>query len=228
MPGASSLRRLKSLPWFAEALAFLGGVAYFIQTWVYAHAQDSVLDEGLYLLKGLFFVSGEYQPFQPYGVWTNHMPFSFLIPGYFQTLFGPGLRAGRYFAIGIGILFVLGAWVVARRLGGRWWAACGVFAIAMNPALIKTYSVVASQGLVACLLVWVLVFVVGDDRPRWQIIFGAALASVLALTRLNMTPVLMFVLIYIFGSMVIEQDCGPRLPGWRYSWARISTITPAS
>ena len=34
-------------------------------------------------------VSGEYQPYQDYGVWTNHMPPSFLIPGLIQVWFGP-------------------------------------------------------------------------------------------------------------------------------------------
>jgi hypothetical protein len=192
------IEKLGSFPWLAEGLALLGGLAYFIQTWGYAHSRDSILDEGLYLLKGVLFVSGKYEPFQPFGVWTNHMPFSFLIPGVFQELLGPGLRTGRYYAVFIALLFLLGAGIFARRLVGRWGAAWLVWTIAMNPAMIKAYSIAISQGLVACLLVWVLVLAIGRQRPFWQVLLGSALAGVLVMTRLNMVPVLFFVLIYVF------------------------------
>ena len=86
----------------ANILALSGGIAYSIQSWIYTHTLPSVLDEGNYLYKGYLFVSGEYQPYQDYGVWTNHMPLSFLIPGWVQVWFGPGLRTGRYFAVFLG------------------------------------------------------------------------------------------------------------------------------
>lgn len=86
-------------PWYANLLSLLGGLVYLIQSWMYAKMQTSLLDEGAYLYKGYLFAIGKYWPYQEYGPWTNHMPLSFLIPGYVQTVFGPGLRTGRYLAV---------------------------------------------------------------------------------------------------------------------------------
>ena len=194
------LRRFLGLPWLAGIVALIGGVVYGWEAWRHAHTLDTVLDEGLYLLKGYLFASGAYRPFQEYGLWTNHMPVSFYIPGFVQVIFGPGLRTGRYFALALSLLFVLGVWLVARRLAGDGLAALAVWTLAMNPALIQSYSLATSQGLVACMLIWVLFLTLGEDRRRWQLVLGAALAAILALTRLNMTPLLLFLLIYIWAQ----------------------------
>jgi len=198
MDWRSRLGRIVDTPWLAEGLAIVAGIIYAVQSWIYAHTQASLLDEGAYLLKGYLFATGKYAPFQEYGPWSNHMPFSFLIPGYVQVLFGPGLRTGRYFAIALGLLTLLGIWLLARRLGNRWWAVAAVWLLAFNIPLIKTFSVMASQGLVACMFVWVIVLTLGNQRPTWQVLLGTALAGVMMLTRLNLTPVLPFLILYIF------------------------------
>ena len=182
----------------SKLAAFFGGIVYLAQSWYYTHWLDSVLDEGAYLLKGFLFVQGVYTPFQDYGPLTNHMPLSFLIHGVVQALFGPGLRPARYFVILIGLLILAGLWVLIRRFRGDWWAAAAVWVIAINPAMIKMYSVATSQVLIACMLVWVLVLVLGEDRKLWQLIVGTVLAGVIIMTRINLAPVLPFVLLYIF------------------------------
>ena len=162
-----------------------------------AHFRTSFLDEGMYLYKGLLFANGWYQPYQDYGLWTNHMPLAFLIPGYVQKWFGPGLATARYFMILLGILTVFGLWLVVRRWSGYWWAAIAVWAVALNPAEVKLYTLSISQGLIALMLVWVLVLTLGIKRPLWQIVLGAALAGVIMMTRLNMAFVLPILLLYI-------------------------------
>lgn len=191
-------QRLYMIPWVAEGLALLAGIAYVGQSWLYAHTQDSILDEGAYLYKGYLFLTGKYTIFQDYGPWSNHMPLSFYIPGAIQVLFGPGLRPARYFAIFVGALMLAGLWLVARRLGGRWWAAAAVLAVAWNPAGIKVYSVALSQGLVACMFVWMLFFVLGGDRPLWQISIASALAGMMVMTRINLLPALPLLVLYVF------------------------------
>jgi len=197
MSAQSRFAQIWATPWLAEGLAILGGLVYTIQSWVYAHTQSSILDEGAYLLKGYLFATGKYTPFQDYGPWSNHMPFSFLIPGYVQVLFSPGIRTGRYLAVLLGVLTLLGVWFLARRVGSRWWGTAAVWLIALNIPLIKTYSVMASQGLVACMFVWVLVLTLGNQRPTWQLLLGTALAGLMMLTRLNMTPVLPILILYL-------------------------------
>ena len=102
----STIRRISSSRWTAEAIAVLAGFAYLVQAVIYAHSQESILDEGAYLYKGYLFATGRYTPYQDYGPWSNHMPLSFLIPGAVQVLIEPGLRTARYFAIFLGLLML--------------------------------------------------------------------------------------------------------------------------
>ncbi|MFN2159614.1 MAG: hypothetical protein ACK2TW_06650 [Anaerolineales bacterium] len=195
--------RFNRIPWLPEALAILGGIVFLAQLWRYAHLLDSLIDEGLYLYKGLLFVSGQYSLYQFYGPWTSKMPLSYLIPGLVQFLFGPDLGVGRTFSGFLAGLFLLGFWILARRLGGRWWAALLIWILAANIALIKMYSIAVSQVLIACMLVWVLVLLIGDDRPAWQIVLGSLLAGLLAITRFNMLlllPALFLYLIFQYGT----------------------------
>ncbi len=191
--------------WAPELLAGLGLVIYLVQAWVYAHAQASVLDEGAYLYKGYLFATGQYTPYQDFGPRTNHMPLSFLIPGTIQKWFGPGLRVARYAAIVFSFSGLLAVWLMARRLAGRWWAVLGVLAFALNPSLIKMYSVATSQGLVFFFLAWSLFFFLGDDRKQWQLVVGAIFAGLLYLTRVNMSPILGLMAVYLV---------------WRIGWRR--------
>jgi len=181
-------------------VGLLGGLVYLILTMGHAHGQVSVLDEGLYLYKGYLFAKGDFQPFQDFGPLTNHMPLSFLIPGWVQLLFGPGIRTGRYFAILLGLMMLLGLWLITRRLANVWWANAAVWAVVINPALLKMYSQATSQVLIACMLIWTLFFVLGEDRKRWQILSGVALSGLLLLTRINLAPVLVILLIYVFWN----------------------------
>jgi hypothetical protein len=184
--------------WAAPLVSITGMLVFIVQLTFHAFAQRSVLDEGAYLVKGLLFVTGDYVPFQDYGPLTNHMPLSFILPGIVQYIFGPGLRTARLFSIVLGGLFVVGIWLCSRRIGGRWWAAVVVWVLAVNPAIAKMYSLATSQGLVAALLVWTLFLILGEFRSRWQLMLGAFLAGILALTRINLLPVLPLILVYIF------------------------------
>ena len=164
LTGQSGLARLVRTPGIAEAVAFLGGLLYLLQSWSYAHTRTSILDEGAYLLKGYSFVTGQYHLFQDNGFWSNHMPLAFYIPGVAEYLFGPGICTGRYLAIFAGLLGLAGLYILIRRLGGPWWAAIVIWALAINPVTIKIFSVAVSEGLIACMLVWMLVFLLGAER----------------------------------------------------------------
>lgn len=190
--------QITSKPWIAYLVALLGAVWYFIQARIYAHTQASILDEGAYLYKGYLFATGQYIPFQEYGPWGNHMPLSFLIPGYIQTWFGPGLRTGRYFSVALGLLLLLALWIVAKRLGGNWWATGGVWALALNPYFSSVYSLVFSQVLIASMLMWIMVLVLDEKVALWRIALGSALAAILVITRINTVIFLPMLVLYIF------------------------------
>ncbi|PKO16184.1 MAG: hypothetical protein CVU39_09155 [Chloroflexi bacterium HGW-Chloroflexi-10] len=179
--------------------AALPGAAIFLyQLFQFVQSMRSSLDEGIYLVKGFWMATGVYAPYQPYGFWMNKMPLSFLIPGWIQALFGPGLLTARIYAFILALLIMLGVWLIARRISGGWVAALLVWIMALNPVGIKMYSQATSQPLVACILVWTLFFLIGANRKTWQIFLGSVLAGILVLTRENMVFVLPFLVLLIF------------------------------
>ena len=191
-------RKLNTYPWLPAFLAIAGFLAYLLHAVAIARTTGSFLDEGLYLYKGYLFATGQQIPFADYGVWTNHAILSFLIPGYIQKWFGPGLETGRYFMIFLSLFTLLGLWVFAKRWGNAWWAAGAVWVMVLNPAEIKVHTLAISEGLVAALLVWIVVLVVGEGRPLWQILLASAPTAPLVLTRENMAFVPPILFLYIF------------------------------
>ena len=191
-------RKLNSYRWLPAFLTIAGFLAYILQAIEIARTRASFLDEGMYLYKGWLFLSGLQTPYAEYGVQTNHSILSYLIPGVSQVWFGPGLDTGRYFMIFLSLFTLLGLWVFARRWGSAWWAAGIVWAMALNPAEIKLYTLALSEGPVAALLVWILVLTIGEKRALREILLGSALTSVLVLTRETMAFVPPILFVYIF------------------------------
>lgn len=190
--------QIKRIPYLIEFVTVIGLVFYIAQSWYFANSLDSIGDEGAYLYKGYMFARGTYYPFQEYTFWTNKAPLAFLIPGYIQLWFGPGLGVARYFAIFVSVLMLIGVWITARRLGGKGWAAVAVWVFALALAQVSVYSEAVSQGLVACLMAWMFVLTLGGDRPLWQLILGSVLSILVVMTRQNMAVVPAFLVLYIF------------------------------
>ena len=179
-------------------LTFLSGIFLLVRSFHYANILPARIDESLFLYKGYLFAKGVYQPFEPYGLWTNKNPLSFLIPGWFEVIFGAGLRTGRIFSIILGLLTILAVWIIVKKFTNEWLALLAVAAIALNPFYAWTFSQFISQSLAAVLLAWMLVFTFGKDRSIGQIIIGTLLAVLLVQVRQNMIPVIPFLIIYIY------------------------------
>ncbi len=200
---STSPLKIKWPAWLAGLLAILGILVFLAQALYYAYTTISSLDEGAYLYKGFLFATGQYHPFELYGVWTNKAPLAFLIPGYAQLIFGPGLRTGRYLAVLFGTLSLVATWLAARRLGGKWLAAAAVWVFALTPVIIKIYSQAVTQSTIVFLLACVLALSLGGKRPLWQLILSGFLTGVMILVRQNMVLVLPLLCLYIL---------------WQYGW----------
>ncbi len=191
------VKKIYEIQWLPAALTAAGYLAYIFSALNIARTKTSFLDEGLYLVKGLLFATGKYIPFQDYGPWTNHMPFIFFIHGYIQKWFGPGLPAARYFMVVLGVVTLTAMFVLAKRWGGKWWAVAVVWAMVLNPAEVKFHTLAISEGVVAPMMAWMFVLLLGPNRPRWQVILGGALAGVMGMTRMNMFFVLPLITLYV-------------------------------
>lgn len=192
------MKAVKKYPYLIEIVTLIGVTIYIGKSLYFAHSALSIGDEGAYLFKGLAFARGEYYPFQESGFWTNKSPLAFLIPGYAQYWFGAGLREARYFALAVSFFFLAGVWIAANRLGGRGWGAMAVWVFALSDAHVATYSQALSQGLIACMMAWMLVCIVGDNRSLWQLILGSMISILVVMTRQNMVIVPPIVILYIF------------------------------
>lgn len=163
-----------------------------------AHTMPSRLDEGAFLIKGYYYWTGKYAPFEDFGPWTNNMPLAYYIPGFAQWAFGPGLQTGRYFSVFLTLLTFIALFLLAKRLTNKWWALLIILPLAINPALLMVYVQTISEGIVACLLSWALYFLIGEERKSWQIAAGAFLSALTILTRQNMIFLAPFVILYAF------------------------------
>ena len=222
----------KELPsWLPLVLAGVGAILYLIQAVIYAHTTVSSLDEGSYLIKGMFYLNGIYKPFEPYGPLTNKAPLAFIIPGIAEFIFGAGLRTGRYFSIFLGLLTILGVWITARRWSGKWLAALTVWVFALSPMIIKLHARAVSEVIIACILAWICVLILDKERPLWQVILAATLAAVAIFTRQNMVPILPFLILYTFWQHGKQKGIWAFVAGsffflafHIFYWPRVMTI----
>lgn len=222
----------KELPsWLPLVLAGVGAILYLIQAIIYAHTTVSSLDEGSYLIKGMFYLNGTYKPFEPYGPLTNKAPLAFIIPGIAEFIFGAGLRTGRYFFIFLGLLTILGVWITARRWSGNWLAALTVWVFALSPMIIKLHARAVSEVIIACILAWICVLILDKERSLWQVIVAAALAAVAVFTRQNMAPILPFLILYTFWQHGKQKGIWALVAGsffflafHIFYWPRVMTI----
>ncbi|NWF64283.1 MAG: glycosyltransferase family 39 protein [Chloroflexi bacterium] len=217
--------------WLPNGLAVVGAILYLMQSVAYAHTTVSSLDEGSYLIKGLYYLNGVYEPFEPYGPLTNKAPFAFLIPGMAEFIFGAGLRTGRYFSIFLGLLTLLGTWIVARRWAGAWMAALSAWVFALSPMIIKLHARAVSEVIIACLLAWICVLLLDEKPSLWQIVLASVLAAVAVFTRQNMAPILPLLILYTFWQHGKQNGIWAFLGGsiaflafHIYYWPRVLTI----
>lgn len=187
----------KQTVWLAVLLAAAAVLVFLVQAAGFARTTISSLDEGAYLYKGWLFADGQYRPFELNGPQTNKAPLAFLIPGYAEALFGPGLRTGRTLAVLFGALTVIVTGWAANGLAGRW-AAAAMWVFPLSPVLVKTYSEGVTQSAAAFTLGCILALALGSGRPTWRLALSGFLAGALLLLRQNLVVVLPLLVLFIW------------------------------
>jgi hypothetical protein len=194
---------IKAWKRYQNDLSFLaagfGLIVYALKSWRIIHKVTTIVfDEGGYMARGYLLAAGKYWPYADYSIPLDHMPLSFLIPGYIQVILGPGMRAGRYFSFALGLIALFGLWITARKLGGNWWAAITIWIFALNPIWIESNSLGFSQVLTLFFTTWAFAFLIGERNSPWLIFLGSFLVGLAGMTRLNMMPLVFMVILYVF------------------------------
>jgi hypothetical protein len=211
-----AFRKLRDNTWLAPALTVLGFLLYTFQAWAYAFIQTSFVDEGGYLYIGDLYARGILRPFQDYGPARWYPPLAYLLPGQIEKWFGESLLTGRSFSVLCGMGMLISLWLIARRLGGKWWGVAILWSFTLTPIAIQIYSLAISQALVACFLAWSLFFVLGERRPLWQIVTGSVLAGLTIMIRQNLFLFIPLLIAYIFWQH-------GRTAGW---WSLAGCLIP--
>lgn len=205
----SNLFKNSKLQWIIFAglilLYFVKAIRIAFTTWV-------GMDEGYYLIKGYWFLTGEQIPFTINGAITNKPPFAFLIPGLSQ-LIAPGVLSGRIFAILITLASLIGLWLIIRRNSTGWWANLALLSITLNDFWIETYTREYSQTLTVFFLIWSLYFSLGKERSKGQIALGGIMAIMTLLVRQNMAPYFALFALYIAWEHNLKKAVVLLIPG---------------
>ena len=97
--------------------------------------------------------------------------------------------------------------------------------------IIKIHAITASEVIIACMLAWMCVFVLAEERPLWQIVLGSILAALAVLTRQNMVVVLPLLVLYVFWQHGKQKGIASFVTGAAvflavhiYYWPNILTI----
>ena len=192
-----TIRKFRDNVWLAPMLTALGFLLYAIQAWAYALFQTSFVDEGGFLYIGYLYARGILRPFQDYGPPRWYPPLAYLIPGQIEKWFGASLLTGRLFSLLCGMGMLIPVWLIARRIGGRWWGVAILWSFVLTPITIQIYSLALSQALAACFLAWSLFFVLAEKCPLWQIVSGSVLAGLTIMTRQNLFPLIPLLIAYV-------------------------------
>ena len=164
------------------ALCQLGYNALTLDTW---------MDEGKYLMKGYWYVTGQLVPYSEIDP-TFYMPFSFYPVGSAQWLFGNGYLPGRILMTAIAIACLVLVYLIGSRIGGSRLAGVAAALLVVGHPVTLTYFATGTPfAMVSCLSV-ALVFVLLTVRMR-RVAFGIAggILWVLLFSRPDMLPIAM-------------------------------------
>lgn len=188
-----------------EWLVFGGLLAFYLVRALYIATTTWVgMDEGYYLIKGYWFLTGQQVPFSVNGAITNKPPFAFFIPGLSQFI-APGIFSGRIFAILTTILSLIGLWLIIRRNSNAWWANLALISFAANQFWVETYTREYTQTLTFFFLIWSFYFGLGKQRSNRQIIIGGIMAIMTVMIRQNMAPYYALFALYLAWEHSIKK-----------------------
>jgi hypothetical protein len=152
---------------------------------------DTWMDEGKYLMKGYWYLTGQVPPYSAIDP-TFYMPLPFYSVGAMEWLFGIGYLPGRALAIFFAITCLVLVYLTGARIGHSRLAGVGAAVLVVGYPVTLTYFATATPyAMVSCLSL-ALILVLLAVRAR-RIAWGASgiILWALLFTRPDMLPIAM-------------------------------------
>jgi hypothetical protein len=165
-------------------------------------ALDTWMDEGKYLMKGIWYVAGTVAPYSSADP-TFYMPFFFYEVGVAQWLFGLGYLPGRLLMVACAIgclvlVYALGASIGRSRIAG----AAAVTLLVAHPVTTTYFATATPYAVVSLLSLLMILALQRLDVPRpLAFVLAGLIFWALFFTRPNMLPI---ILIPVGWALLIE------------------------
>lgn len=225
----SAQRHLNTTVWANASFALLI-VTYILVGLRAANSIWFTMDEGSYLFKGFWFLTGQASPFVINGPIANKPPLAFLIPGLSQ-LVQPGIASGRMMNVLLLAATLLGMWLIIRRRHNAWWGNLAILLVLINPAWVEYYTRVMTQTPAIFLMIWSIYFVTSDRADLPRLTLSATISVLLILTRHNLAPYAVLLFLFMAWQYSLKRAILAFVPGVAlfilinaYYWPGIFTL----
>ena len=162
---------------------------------------DTWMDEGKYLMKGYWYLTGKVPPYSTVDP-TFYMPLPFYSVGSMELLFGAGYLPGRALAMFFGIACLVLVYLVGARIGRSRLAGVGATVLVAGYPVTQTYFATATPyAMVSCLSLALIFVLLTFKARRLAYAVSGIILWALLFTRPNMLP---FAMIPAGWALLIE------------------------
>jgi hypothetical protein len=164
------------------AICQLGFNALTLDTW---------MDEGKYLMKGYWYLTGQIPPYSTLDP-TWYMPLPFYTVGSMEWLFGIGYLPGRALMILFSVGCLVLVYLTGARIGGSRLAGAAATVLVVGYPVTLTYFATATPyAMVSCLSLALIFVLLAVKTRRGAYAASGVILSVLVFTRPDMLPIAM-------------------------------------
>ena len=152
---------------------------------------DTWMDEGKYLTKGYWYLTGQLPPYSAIDP-TFYMPLPFYSVGSMEWLFGIGYLPGRALAILFAVACLVLVYLAGARIGQSRLAGAGATVLVVGYPVTLTYFATATPyALVSCLSLALILVLLAVSARRMAYAVSGVILWALLFTRPDMLPIAM-------------------------------------
>jgi hypothetical protein len=167
-----------------------------------AFTLDTWMDEGKYLMKGFWYVTGRVRPYSEVDP-TYYMPIIFYADGLMEWIFGIGYLPGRVLSILFAIGCLILVYLTGRHMGRSRVAGVAAVVLVAGHSVTLTYFATATPYALVSFLSLLLIYVLLTMQSRvWAYALSGLILWALFFTRPDMLP---FAIVPTGWAFLIEE-----------------------